>query len=126
MVSRPTSITVVGWLATVLGTFSLVTVPFTFLLTGTQRFAELSPVPIELQLATSLLGCLVTVICGVAFLKGKDWGRVLYLGFFTASLAYSLITAPVKAAVIPSVAILGGMIFVLYRKPARLFFKGRP
>jgi hypothetical protein len=71
---------------------------------------------------------IITLISGVAMLKGKNWARLLYIGWAVISLIIQIVTLPVKATIIPSAFLSAIIVFFLLRPQVNNYFskcKGR-
>ena len=67
-------------------------------------------------------GLLVTIISGVAMLKGLNWGRLLYVIWSAVGFVISTITSPIKIAIIPGFLLYLVIVFFLFRPKANQFF----
>jgi hypothetical protein len=118
MKSRPTSVTVVCWLLVSTGILGAI-LEVGIMSCHDPHFAvsvSHSAVPVQIQCGFSLLGSIITTICGLAMLEGKNWARLLYLIWSGLSLLALLIASPDKLNVIPS-AILFGLIALFLFQP---------
>ena len=125
MNKRPTSVTVIAWILIVLGGVSIVT---TSLLLNNPSMTELmskNPVPIPVQYTISYTGMLAMIICGIGMLKGQNWSRFLYVIWTAIGLAISIVTSPMKAAMIPGVVFFVVVTFFLFRPAATRYFTGK-
>jgi hypothetical protein len=81
-----------------------------------------SPIPIQVQYAINYAGIFVIIICGIAFLHGKNWARLLYIIWTASSLIIGFATSPMKAALIPGSLVFLIIVLILYRPSANAFF----
>ncbi len=75
MKKRPTSVTVIAWVLIATGGVSLIT--STAMIndpTGLDLMRK-SPIPIPVQYAQIYIGLLITLVSGIAMLKGRNWAR---------------------------------------------------
>jgi hypothetical protein len=110
--TRPISVSVVAWAIIALnflGIFLLVRASVLVPLTGG-------------QIAYGYLGLAVAIVSGIFILTGKNWARWLYVLWCTMGLAYALTTLPDPLPLIPGALKTAIIAFVLFRKPANLFF----
>lgn len=122
MKPRPTSITVIAWILIVTGGISLIS---TLAMINNPTVLELmskSPIPIPLQYVLNFVGLTITIVSGIALLKGANWGRLLYVGWSIVGLAIGVATSPLKAALIPSAVLFFIFAFFLFRPRANDFF----
>lgn len=83
-----------------------------------------SPIPVPIQIAMSYAGLLVTFVCGIAFLKGQNWARYLYVGWSIVGFIVGFATSPMKFSMIPGFAFVLVIAFFLFRPKATRFFTG--
>lgn len=122
MKSRPTSITVVCWILIVTGGISLVT---TTIMIGNPMVKEMmghSMVPASIQYLLMYVGLTVSVVSGIMMLKGQNLARLLYAIWGVFGFGFSLVTAPMKAAMIPGLVIFAIIVFFLFRPAANEYF----
>ncbi len=81
-----------------------------------------SPLSIPVQHAISYFGLTITIVCGIGMLKGKNWGRLLYVIWGVIGFVIGIATAPMKAAMIPGFIIFAVIVFFLFRPKASAFF----
>ena len=124
MEKRPTSVTVIAWLLIVLGALSFLTTTVAINNPAVHEVLGQSPLPIGVQFAMTYAGLAVMVVCGVAMLKGRNWGRLLYVIWTAVSIVIGLFTSPMKAAMIPGVIVFAIACFFLFRPKANRYFAG--
>lgn len=122
MTTRPLSVTIVAWFLIVSGALSAIMTPMHLNDPMFRNMMAGSPLPFEVHIAISAIAALVTLVCGVGVLKGKDWARLVYAAWAVVGLLIGLF-----ASLAPSLALLGlvmnGVIlFFLFRAPANRFF----
>lgn len=79
--TRPTSVTVVAWLVIVFASLTA------FMLLGETALTFKDSPPQQWPLP--LLGVVVTLVCGMFMLKGKNWARWLYIVWTIVFLTYA-------------------------------------
>lgn len=125
MVSRPTSITVIGWLLIIISILSALGYLSIALQQNdpqVQEALKTSPLPAPVQFGIMVAGIAIQFACGYAMLGGKNWARVLYIAWTLLGMCVALFTAPEKLLLLPGVAIFSVIIFFLYRPTANAFF----
>jgi len=125
--TRPTSVTVVAWILILMGGISLVTM--TLVITSgmiddpaARELISKSPIPVPVQYAITYIGLLIMLVCGVAMLKGQNWGRWLYVVGTAAGFLIGVITSPLKQAMIPGFVVFVVLTFFLFRPQANRYF----
>lgn len=122
MNQRPTSITVISWILIVIGAISLISTTAMLNNATVLELMAKSPLPIPVQHALSYAGLLVTIVSGLAMLKGKNWARLLYVIWGVIGFVIGIATSPMKAAMIPGFVIFAVIVFFLFRPKATAFF----
>ena len=87
---------------------------------------ESSPLPISAQLAMTGFAILVLLICGVGFLKGKNWTRWLYTIQGGIGGIIGFVISPMKLYMIPGVILYIVVVCFLFRPKASSFFTEQP
>jgi len=123
MSKRPKSITVVSWILIILGAISLVTSTITLNNPMAQELMAKSPIPVNIQYIMMYVGLLIMLVCGVAMLKGKNWARLLYVGWSAIGFVIGIATSPIKTAMIPGLVVFLIIAFFLFRPKANEYFK---
>lgn len=77
--NRPLVVSIVGWYLIVACICTLLVAPFAFRNPLTQEMVRASGASLGVLLLISVVGAIVYCAAGVAMLKGKRWGRQLYL-----------------------------------------------
>jgi hypothetical protein len=94
MMSRPKSVTIIGWwliLTGVLGAYYSATMELN---PAAVQMAAKSVVPLPVQEIFGLINGLVIATSGIAFLKGIWWSRLVYLGWSLARIILALFVTP--------------------------------
>jgi len=126
MNQRPTPVTIVGWILIIMSVFSLVGATLSFNSPMTRELMSLSSVPIPVQYVLAYVGLLLTTLSGVMILRGRNWGRWLYVGWTVFGSLFGLVTSPMKTAMIPGIVIFLLFTFFLFRPRANAYFGGEP
>ena len=124
MKKRPTSITVIAWILIVTGVISLITTTIGFFNPMVKELMSRSSIPIPAQYIMSFVGLLITLISGIAMLKGNNWARFLYVIYAIISFVIFFATSPMKAALIPGFIFFLVVAFLLFRPKANNYFTG--
>jgi len=126
MRTRPTSITVIAWILILLGGISLVTTILTTDMVmnnpAARELISKSPIPVPIQYAMTYVGLLITLVSGIAILKGQNWGRWLYVVGTAVGFLIGIMTSPVKEAMIPGFVVFVVATFFLFRPNANKYF----
>lgn len=122
MNKRPTSVTVIAWILIVIAPLSALTITFSLQNPTARELMARSPIPMPIQIAMSYAGLLVTFVCGIAFLKGQNWARYLYVGWSVVGFIVGFATSPMKFSMIPGFVFVLVIAFFLFRPKATRFF----
>lgn len=122
MKERPTSITVIAWILIVMAGLSLITSAFYMNNPRARELMGRSPIPIPVQYLMTYVGLLVTLICGIAMLKGQNWARILYVIWYIIGFVVGIATSPMKVAMIPGSVVFVVIAFFLFRPIANEYF----
>lgn|SRR2546422_167527 len=124
--SRPTSITIISWLFIIGGGLSLVQVPWVISKPEVQRILEvMTPgMSVTMSVAISTVGSVVSLISGVAMLKGHNWGRLLYLCYTPIATVPIWIIYGFHLVYIYSIVLYIIVLVFLTRQAASTFFGG--
>lgn len=125
---RPRSITIISWYLIISGAYMLIYFGLNYQLFDTplmRNMMEKSPLPIEVQIAQIFVGGAITVITGLAMLKGQNWGRWLYFLWSALGLTVGLLTSPMKFMILPGLLVFLVIAFFLFRPKANAYF-GHP
>ena len=122
MKERPTSITVIAWILIVMAGISLITSAFYLNNPTARELMSRNPIPIPVQYLMTYVGLLVTLICGIAMLKGRNWARLLYVIWSIIGFVIGIATSPIKVAMIPGFVVFVVIVFFLFRPIANKYF----
>lgn len=126
MIPRPLSVTIISWILIVLALLGLVGTLVSMNVPEAREIMEQGKLPVEAQIALSLVGLGVLVVSGIGMLKGGNWARMLYVGWTALSLILGFFTAPAPATMIPSLIIFLIIAFFLFRPAPNAYFRGAP
>lgn len=122
---RPTSVTVIAWILIVMSGISMVSSTVSLNISMVRELMAKSPVPILLQFVMIYVGLLITIVSGIAMLKGQTWARLLYVGWSIIGFVVGVLTSPMKAAMIPGLVVFAVITFFLFRPKANEYFSKR-
>jgi len=122
MKTRPTSVTVIAWLLIITGGINLITTTVTLGNPNVTAIMSKSLLPIPVQYAVSYLGLFLSIVCGIALLKGCNWARYLYTVWGGIGLVIGILTSPMKLMMIPGVVLFLILVFFLFRSKATKYF----
>jgi hypothetical protein len=78
--------------------------------------------PFQTQIGLSLLNSTLTILSAIAILKGSSLGRAIWHLWSIGYLLINIWQLHQSVYLVPQVATLLLMTFILYAKPAKLFF----
>ena len=105
---RPGYLTVLCWILIVLGLLGLLGPIMMWTQQNSPEMKQalaLSPVSLEVQIAMSLVGAIVSIVAGVGMLNGWNWSRWLYVVYTIAAIAFGVATIGLSPLIIPSIVI---------------------
>jgi hypothetical protein len=122
MISRPTSITIIGWwliLSGLYGAFISATLesnPFA------DEIAARSMVPLSVQEVYGFINGFVIAGCGIGFLKGIWWSRLAYLLWSLVGVVFGFFISP-GWIILYLIIFYGIVLSVLCRRSANMWFE---
>jgi hypothetical protein len=119
---RPTSITVIVWILIVTSGISVITSTVNLNNRMVEELMGKSLLPIPLQYSMLYVGLLITIVAGIAMLKGQNWARFLYVAWTALGFVIGIVTSPVKAAMIPGLVVFAIITVFLFRPKANEYF----
>jgi len=122
MQKRPTLITIVAWLFIIMGGISAIT---TTAMSNHPMMLEAmrkNPLPVPVQWAMTYAGILIMIVAGFAFLKGRNWGRYLYLVWSVTGFAIGFAISPMKMTMIPGFVFFLVVITLLFLPQSNAYF----
>jgi len=88
-----------------------------------QEMMGRSPIPVFVQYIMMYLGMSIILISGFAILKGKNWGRSIYIVWSVISLVVGIATTAVQFNIIRGIVGFLIITFFLFRPKANEYFK---
>jgi hypothetical protein len=122
MKERPTSVTVIAWILIILGGISIITSTISLNNPMAKELMAKSPIPVSAQIIMMYAGLLVSIVSGIGMLKGHNWARLLYVIWGAIGFVISLLTSPIKVALIPGFVVFVIIVFFLFRPIAQQYF----
>ena len=122
MIRRPISITIIAWWLILSGIFGAIFSATMELSPALVEIASRSPIPVSVQEVYGLINGLVVIGCGIGFLQGAPWSRLLYLVWSMLGFVYGFFVSP--GWMIVAVFIFYGVVLsILCRRSANLWFE---
>ena len=121
MNSRPLSVTIVAWFLILSGIASLIDLFLAWNPAAARAVISHGALPL-LLFAWSIAAALITIVCGLFILKGRNWARLLYVAVSLAGLAVAWLAMPAIWVLIAGALLLAVTAFFLFRGPADNFF----
>ena len=131
MNKRPMSVTVVAWIIIVLSVLGVAG-----LFISTNMIKEADHVSVQLQhlvhdpiyMGISYAIVIINLIAGIFILKGKGWGRWLYVAMYIVGIFLNFIYNGVSGfsftAMLPGLVIFVVFMILLFNKSANEYFNG--
>jgi len=119
---RPLSVAIIGWYLIVAGALGLISTTIAII---QYKIHDVMSASLYFQFARMYIGLLITSFAGWAMLKGYGWGRLLYVIWTSTMLLLGLATVPMKAALLPGLAVFGVITVFLFLPGAGNFFSRR-
>ena len=122
MISRPISITIIGWwlvLSGLWGAFFYATLessPFA------KQIAASSVVPLSVQEVYGVINGFAVACCGIGFLKGIWWSRLAYLLWSLVGVVFGFFVSP-GWIILFLIIFYGIVLSLLCRRSANLWFE---
>lgn len=125
--SRPLSISLLSWTLIFLSVLEFMTFDWARQNGGIHLLTERSPLPVVGPLSVCFAVAALTGLCGILFLKGINWARFLLIAVIVWRYVDIWRAHAFHAVHLPGLAIVAGVLFVLFRPRANLFFgSGKP
>jgi hypothetical protein len=122
MVRRPISISIIGWLLIVGGLYGLFFWTTIELNPIAVDLAARSPIPLAVQEVYGVIDSFVVAACGIGFLKGFWWSRLVYLVWALLRLVFGLFVSP--AWMVFAIFIFYAVVLsILTRRSVNLWFE---
>lgn len=122
MINRPTSVSVIAWILIVTSGISLITSTVSLNNPMLKEIMAKSLLPMALQFVMLYMGLLITIVAGIAMLKGQNWARFLYVVWSAIGFVIGIVASPMKAAIFFSLVVFAVITFFLFRPKANEYF----
>ena len=119
---RPTSVSVLSWILIVTSGITLINSTVSLNNPMVKELMAKSLLPIPLQYMMLYVGIFITIVAGIAMLKGRNWARFLYVVWSAIGFVIGIMTSPMKAAMIPGLVVFAVITFFLFRPKANEYF----
>lgn len=122
-VQRPLSVSIIGWFLVIMYSLSFISVFSMFSPQGQELLAVLGQS--VLFAVTSVIVCgVIGLVSGIAILKGRNWGRILYAVFIPLLIILTCLINGFDIRLITTLLFYAVFMFFLTRAKANEFFKG--
>ena len=121
---RPTSVTVIAWILIAMAALTMIVTPLSTLMPEVRENYEKLGRSMSVSVAITMVAGMVTLVSGIAMLRGRNWGRMLYVILIPASYAVVLPTYGFSSAQVPGLLFYAVIVVFLTRPAASAFFKG--
>lgn len=122
MRKRPLALTIIGWMLIAMGIFAMFGTSANLKNPQIIEYMRQSPLPLSLQYAILAVGVMIMTFSGLGILKGKNWARLLYVGWGLFSFLMSLAIGTMQASMIPGLILFLVIAFFLFRSDAHSYF----
>ncbi|MCK9603850.1 MAG: hypothetical protein M0R66_05785 [Candidatus Omnitrophica bacterium] len=122
---RPKSVTIISWIIIALGCITLLNVvrmPAILSKPEYQKLADVTGQSLRIAMLLSSVYAALFLVCGVAMLKGFNWGRLVYLWCYGVMVVLNIAFSRLSLLVLPSVVVFVTFLFFLTRPAANEFF----
>ena len=85
------------------------------------RIMSDSFIPLPLQLVISFTGIMVVIVSGIAILKGRNWGRYLYVIWTALGMLIAILTSPI-VKLLPGLLVFIIFTAILFKPTANKYF----
>jgi hypothetical protein len=122
MISRPTSITIIGWWLILSGLYAAFVSATLESNPLAAQIAASSIVPLSVQEVYGVINGFVTSACGILFLKGIWWSRLAYLLWSLVGVVFGFFVSP-GVIIIYLIVFYGIVLSLLCRRSANMWFE---
>jgi len=122
---RPRSVTLIAWYTIVNSLLHAVMFPGLMSTSMGRKTLLAVGVPLSVAMVWTFTSSLTHAIAGIAMLKQRNWGRVLYLGFWPVALTLTMILNGVHLYDVVAIILYGVFCIVLTRPIVAAFFRHR-
>ena len=120
MQNRPTSIMVIAWIIIILAVINLIVLVIT--LNNNTAKELMTRIDLLISMQQAFVGALISILSAIMMLKGKNWGRLLYIFWIIIGFIIALITHRMKLDMFPGTIVVLAIIFFLFRPAANGYF----
>ncbi len=122
---RPRSVTLIAWYT--IGNSLLHAAMFPELINTSvgRKVLHAVGIPLSVAIGWTLASSLTHVIAGVAMLRQRNWGRLLYLSFVPMALALTMALYGVQLYDVLAIVMYGCFFIVLMRPSVAAFFRDK-
>jgi hypothetical protein len=124
---RPISVTIIAWFLIIGGGLTLIKMPLMSSNPDVQKVLEaMTPgLSMAMAVAMGMVDAVIKMAAGIAILKAKNWGRMLYLGYIPIISAITWIHYGFYPLYIIGILFYLVILFFLTRPAASSFFRGK-
>jgi len=122
---RPRSVTLIAWYTIINSLLHAVMLPQLMRTSLGRKTLLVVGVPLNVVQSWTLASSLIHAIAGIAMLRQRNWGRVLYLGFWPVALTLTVILYGVHLYDVVAAALYALFFIVLTRPTVAAFFRSR-
>lgn len=123
---RPLAVTIISWYLIISAAITAISLPFVFMSSEALRIYEQLNVSHTTITITALVGSVVCCIAGLAMIRRKSWGRLLWYFYAVSSTAYTFYlygNRYLLTNLLP-VLLLGVTVYFLTRRKVNAYFAG--
>jgi hypothetical protein len=121
MKNRPTSVTVIAWFIIVMAGMSAILAIANKSMVRDLLWSN-SPIPVPVQCAMGCIGLLISIVSGIAMLRGCNWARFLYVIWNAIDYVGGVAISIEKQTWIPSLLVFVVISVYLFRPKAAEYF----
>lgn len=124
MNTRPQSITIISWYFIVAALVTAIGTPLMANNPQVKELMDVNALSIPMQYTLTALGSLASLIAGIVMLKGKGWGRFLFVISSVILYIINFVSTPasLQNLLIPGVAVTVIISFFLFTQTANEYF----
>lgn len=119
---RPLSVSIIGWYLLITNIFTLLSIPINLVIPNARSIIEATGRSMGFTMIVSLIVGIIGCVSGYTILKGKNWGRMLYLIYYPVNFIIGFILYGFEATYITGIIIyLIILVFLLLPQAAKFF-----
>jgi hypothetical protein len=122
-VKRPISLSIVGWIQIIVSIVGAVALLAVTRMPAAYAAMQQNRLPVGVQMLVSAAILVVNTAVGYGVLKGHPWAPKLFVAISVLSLAINAFDSAVLIAIIPSLLLTALFCYLLWRAPARAWFR---